>query len=56
MEDAIPWACARASSTLALLATVASASGYEKLAPEFAWQSPIPLPNSLQAVLLLGQR
>ena len=56
MAEAVVAARSRADRTLALLTTAKSGPGYQELAPEFTWGDPIPLPHSLQSILLIGQR
>jgi 16S rRNA (guanine527-N7)-methyltransferase len=55
MPAAILAARSRAQRFLALFAAQ-NGSGYQRLAPEFAWKQPLPLPPRERAVLLVGER
>lgn len=56
MPEAIAFARKHAGSTLALMISSEDAAEYPRLAPEFAWDQPIPLPNRKQSILLIGRR
>ena len=56
MELAIPMALRIAGRYLVLFTTEPLAAGYEKLASGFRWQNRVPLPNSHQMLLDIGER
>jgi 16S rRNA (guanine527-N7)-methyltransferase len=55
MESAIPVAVSRTTKYLALLTTARSAAAFRSFT-EMEWLEPIPLPNSAQMILAIGQR
>ena len=55
MELAIPIAVRRVKRYLILLTTERSAPTYRELTPELEWLEPIPLPNTEQMILAIGQ-
>ena len=56
MALAIPVAVRRANRYLLLLTTEQSISGFLELTRELVWLKPIPLPNTTQMILAIGQR
>jgi 16S rRNA (guanine527-N7)-methyltransferase len=56
MELAIPIAVQRVKRYLILLTTGRSAPAYRELGPELEWLEPIPLPDTEQMILAIGQR
>jgi 16S rRNA (guanine527-N7)-methyltransferase len=56
MESAIPIAAKRARQYLVLLTTGKSAAASRGFTPELEWLEPVPLPNSAQMILAIGQR
>jgi 16S rRNA (guanine527-N7)-methyltransferase len=56
MESAIPIAAERAKKYLVLLTTAKSAAASRGFSPELEWLEPVPLPNSAQMILAVGQR
>jgi 16S rRNA (guanine527-N7)-methyltransferase len=55
MELAIPIAVKRVKRYLILLTTERSAPTYRALTPELTWLKPIPLPNTEQMILAIGE-
>jgi 16S rRNA (guanine527-N7)-methyltransferase len=56
MESAIPIAVQLARRYLVLLTTGKSAAASRGFTPELEWFEPVPLPNSAQMILAIGQR
>lgn len=56
MDLAIPVAAKRLNRYLVLFTTESSAPAYRELAPEMEWLEPIPIPNTTQMILSIGQR
>lgn len=56
MDLAIPVAAERVKRYLVLLTTERSVPAYRELAPELEWLEPIPLPDTTQMILAIGQR
>jgi 16S rRNA (guanine527-N7)-methyltransferase len=56
MALAVPVAVGRAKRYLLLLTTEQSATAFREIAPELEWQRPVPLPNTVQMILAIGQR
>lgn len=56
MEFAIPIAGKHAGRYLVLLTTAKSAAASRVFTPEMEWLEPVPLPNSAQMILAIGQR
>jgi 16S rRNA (guanine527-N7)-methyltransferase len=56
MESAIPMAVQLARGYLVLLTTRKSAAASRGFVPELEWLEPIPLPNSAQMILAIGER
>jgi 16S rRNA (guanine527-N7)-methyltransferase len=56
MESAIPVAVKRSRKYLVILTTRKSAAASRGFTPELEWFEPIPLPNSAQMILAIGQR
>jgi 16S rRNA (guanine527-N7)-methyltransferase len=56
MELAIPVATQRVARYLVLFTTVNSAAEYRELSPELKWLEDVPLPNSEQRILAIGQK
>jgi 16S rRNA (guanine527-N7)-methyltransferase len=56
MALAVPVAVDRAKRYLLLLTTEQSAAAFREITPELEWQRPVPLPNTVQMILAIGQR
>jgi 16S rRNA (guanine527-N7)-methyltransferase len=56
MELAIPIAVKRVKRYLVLLTTERSAPTYRTLTPELTWLKPLPLPNTEQMILAMGEQ
>jgi 16S rRNA (guanine527-N7)-methyltransferase len=56
MALAVPVAVERAKRYLLLLTTQQSVPAFRELTPELDWQRPVPLPNTEQMILAIGQR
>jgi 16S rRNA (guanine527-N7)-methyltransferase len=56
MALAVPAAVARAKRYLLLLTTEQSAPAFQAITPELEWLRPVPLPNTVQMILAIGQR
>jgi 16S rRNA (guanine527-N7)-methyltransferase len=56
MALAVPVAVGRARRYLLLLTTEDSVPAFRELTPELEWQRPVPLPNTVQMILAIGQR
>jgi 16S rRNA (guanine527-N7)-methyltransferase len=56
MALAVPVAVERAKRYLLLLTTEQSVTAFREITPELEWQNPVPLPNSVQMILAIGQR
>jgi 16S rRNA (guanine527-N7)-methyltransferase len=56
MESAISVAAQRAQKYLILLSTGKSAATSRVFTPEMEWRMPVPLPNSAQMILVIGER
>jgi 16S rRNA (guanine527-N7)-methyltransferase len=56
MGLAIPVAMERVKRYLLLFTTEHSAPAFRELTPDLEWQKPVPLPNTTQMILAIGQR